>query len=315
MKKYSEWDLIQDIKKWIPRKGQGLLGIGDDADLLAGAVQGPVVVCCDAIVDGVDFLSRKHSPELIGRKALAINLSDLTAMGARPLGWLLTLGLPEIPDPKWLQKMFSGITKLAGQYTMQCLGGDLTKSKDIFLSVTVLGTPFKKRVITRSGAKPGDAILVTGKLGGSLAGHHLTFQPRILESEFLVKSFHPTAMIDISDGSVQDLGHILEASGVGARLHLDSVPVSLAARKLSRNDSDAALRAALTDGEDFELIITLPERETVKALKVWKKKFPKTPLTLIGQVQKEKKLEFWMANRRSFWDLKSLRGYTHFEAL
>ncbi len=303
MKKYSEWDLVRDIKKWIPRKGQGLLGIGDDADLLAGSFKGPVVACCDAIVDGVDFVSRKHSPELIGRKALAINLSDLAAMGARPLGWLLTLGLPKIPDRQWLRKMFAGITELAGQYSMQCLGGDLTKSKDLFLSVTVMGTPFQKRAIARSGAKLGDVIFVTGRLGGSLRGHHLSFQPRLPESEFLVKDFHPSAMIDISDGVLQDLGHVLDASKAGARIHLESIPVSVSAQ---------GLHAALTDGEDFELLFTVPQHKAAPLIKLWKKKFPKVSLTQIGQIMRQRKLELWQAGQLTSWNLKSFPGFSHF---
>ncbi|MSR76752.1 MAG: thiamine-monophosphate kinase [Candidatus Omnitrophica bacterium] len=291
----NEWDLIRNFKRQIPRKLQGELGIGDDADVLK-LPSSSLVCTTDVIVEDVDFRLSQAKPQQIGHKALAVNLSDLAAMGAKPLGYLVSLGLSPKVDSKWVAKMYQGLLRLSNEYGIKCLGGDLSKADQVFVSITALGIPYAKKVITRAGARPGDLIAVTGSLGGSILRHHLEFSPRLKESEFLVRNFHLTAMIDISDGFTQDLEHILKASSVSCEINLEKIPVS--------RDASRSLQRALSDGEDFELLFTLPRREKEKLDRLWKKRFPKVRLSWVGEIKK---------GTPKILNLRlSQKGYTHF---
>jgi thiamine-monophosphate kinase len=182
----------------------------------------------------------------------------------------------------------------------------------IFISVALMGLVTKTATPTRSGAKAGDAIFVTGELGGSILGKHLDFEPRLREGTWLAANFPIHAMIDLSDGLAGDLRRVLEASGVGAELAAASIPISRAARLRAREGSAAKppLLAALTDGEDFELLLTVARSEAVALLDRWKSKFPDLKLTCIGKVEAEPGLRL-----RDEHGIKMLHlnGYTHFE--
>lgn len=309
----KEFQLVQSVSSLIPRSLQGKIGIGDDADFLdATFLKGGVLASSDVIVEDVDFILDRVTPEQIGYKALAVNLSDMAAMGAKPLAYLVTLGLPKSTSPGWVLRCYRGIVDIARRYQLKNLGGDLSSSKDVFISITILGTPVKKPIL-RSGAKPGDVIAVTGELGGSITGRHLGFEPRIQESTFLVKNFHPTSMIDISDGFLQDLEHILEASKAGARLDLSKIPVSQPARLLAKGDIWKSYEHALSDGEDFELIFTLPKVELNALKRVWAKKNPRTRLSIVGEVTRKKKIE-WISKEQAIGAERFKRkGFSHFE--
>jgi thiamine-monophosphate kinase len=233
-------------------------------------------------------------------------LSDIAAMAGTPVAALVTLGLPAAPkrseggpekfEPEFVAKVYDGLNALAEKSGVAIVGGETTTNPGgIFISIALLGTVARGKQIPRSGAKAGDAIFVTGELGGSLAGKHLEFEPRLAEARWLAEHFSIHAMIDLSDGLAGDLRHILKASGVGAELLKSAVPISRVAKVgSSRCDDRAAQRAvptrktpfaaALTDGEDFELLFTVASRDAVKLLDAWKKKFPKLKLSCIGKI-------------------------------
>jgi len=237
-------------------------------------------------VQGVHFTA-ETPPEKIGRKALARCLSDVAAMAGKPGAALVTLGLPGNFEPEIVEKIYVGLNALARQHGVAIVGGETTLNPErIFLSVALLGWVEKGRAVLRSGAKPGEALFVTGELGGSRAGKHLDFDPRLAEARWLAARFAVHAMIDLSDGLAGDLRHMLKASGVGAELLKSAIPISRAARQLARQGDSAkpALVAALTDGEDFELLFTVPQKDAVPLLDAWKKQFPGLRLSCIGKV-------------------------------
>ena len=307
----SEFELIEILRKKIPRRMQGRFGIGDDAAVLPGLGRERWLLTTDVIVEGVDF--RRLSPEMVGRKALAVNLSDIAAMGGRPVAFVVSLGIPKKLTQKWIERFYQGLIRLAEKYKVLCVGGDMSRANQFFASIAMLGRAGIKEVITRNGARPGDLIVVTGRLGGSMLGHHYLFEPRVKEARFLAQRIHPTAMIDLSDGLLQDLGHILAESKVGASLHVDKIPVSRDAQKLSRGNSQKAVERALTDGEDFELLFTYPPEKKEILERLWRRQFPGIALTRIGTIRKEKGRINWYQNEKEVKaPLVKKTGFSHF---
>ncbi len=309
----DEFSFIEYLRMKTNSYPRVCFGIGDDAAVLDVAKDKRLVVSTDVIVENVDFRMNELSPEQIGRKVLAINLSDIAAMGATPTAFVISVGKPASVTTAWLKRFYKGLLKLADQYGVACVGGDFSSSKEFFASVTIFGEVLPFQLTKRSGAKAGDLIGVTGALGGSIRCHHHDFIPRIKESRFLAEEFTPTSMIDISDGLVQDLSHILKASRVGAVLDLDRIPVSSDALKLSSGNKPDALRRALSDGEDFELLFTVsPWRKPILE-KSWKKAFPKVPLSWIGKVQQAAPSITWVCKGRPASAPKLVRkGFSHF---
>lgn len=309
----NEFELIENLKRKISKSASTALGIGDDAAVLNIAKGKQLVVSTDVIVEGVDFKIKDLPPEKIGCKVLAINLSDMAAMGAKPIAFVIAIGKPVSITPKWLMRFYDGLLRLAKEYQVDCVGGDFTKAKEFFASVTIFGEGDADQLVSRSGAMEGDWIAVTGALGGSILRHHYDFTPRVKEGFYLAEQFTPTAMIDISDGLVQDLGHILRASGVGARVHLDQIPVSLDAKQMTGGNSAKALQRALSDGEDFELLFTVPPWQKMMLEKKWKKKFPRVPLAWIGKIEGKKPKIFWWKNGKPAHGFKiNRKGFSHF---
>ena len=231
--------------------------------------------------------TRETPPEKIGRKALARGLSDIAAMAGTPTAALVTMALPKIFDAEFVAKIYDGITALAKQSGVAIVGGETTTNPErILISIALLGTVARGKQLLRSGAKAGDAIFVTGELGGSLAGRHLEFEPRLAEARWLAEHFSIHALMDLSDGLAGDLPHILKASGVGAEILKSAVPISRAAKLRAKENSAAkpAVVAALTDGEDFELLFTIASKDAVKLLDAWKKKFASVKLSCIGRI-------------------------------
>jgi thiamine-monophosphate kinase len=262
-------------------------GAGDDCALLDLGVPGKLILFkTDAVVEGFHF-TRETLPEKIGRKALARCLSDIAAMAGTPTAALVTIGLPEKFDAEFVAKIYNGISALAREHGVAVVGGETTTNPErILISISLLGTAPREKQILRSGAKIGDAIFVTGELGGSLAEKHLDFEPRLTEARWLAEHFTIHAMIDLSDGLAGDLRHILQSGGVGAEILKSAVPVSRAAKLQAKQSSTIkpAFAAALTDGEDFELLFTVGSKHAVKLLDAWKKKFPKLKLSCIGKI-------------------------------
>jgi len=270
----GEFDLIAryfDRFKSVRRDVQ--LGIGDDCALLTVPEKQLLAISTDTLVSGIHFLA-DIDPADLGYKALAVNLSDLAAMGADPAWLSLALTLPEVNE-EWLKAFSDSLFEQMNYYGMQLIGGDTTRGP-LSMTLTIHGhIPFG-RALTRSGARIGDWIYVTGTLGDSAAGlailqdrlqvsdraaqeyllaRHLRPHPRVLQGQALRDL--ASSAIDISDGLISDLRHVLNASECGARIELDELPLSQTLT--SNTDEDQALRWALTGGEDYELCFTVPE--------------------------------------------------------
>ncbi len=283
----NEFELIAHLTKSLPTNQNVLVGAGDDCAVLDfGTPDKLLLFKTDAVVEGIHFTT-DTPPEKVGRKALARCLSDIAAMAGAATAALVTIGLPKRFEPEFVGRIYDGMSALAEKYGVAIVGGETTVNPDrIFISIALLGTVVRGKQILRSGAKAGDAIFVTGELGGSLAGKHLEFEPRLAEAHWLAEHFPIHAMIDLSDGLAGDLRHILKASGVGAELLKTAVPISRAARLRARTGAPAkaAFAAALADGEDFELLFTIAGGDAVKLLDAWKKKFPGLKLSCIGKI-------------------------------
>ncbi len=283
----NEFELIAKLTRALPANESVVTGAGDDCAVLdLGVADKLILFKTDAVVEGFHF-TRETPPEKIGRKALARCLSDIAAMAGTPTAALVTIALPEKFDAEFVAKIYDGMNALAREHGVAIVGGETTTNPGrILISISLLGTVPRGKQILRAGAKAGDAIFVTGELGGSLAEKHLDFEPRLAEARWLAEHFAVHAMIDLSDGLAGDLRHILKASGVGAEILKSAVPVSRAAKLRAKQSSTAkpAFAAALTDGEDFELLFTVASKDAVKLLDAWKKKFPKVKLSCIGKI-------------------------------
>jgi thiamine-monophosphate kinase len=283
----NEFELIARLTKALPTNENVVVSAGDDCALLdLGVPEKLVLFKTDAVVEGIHF-TRETSPEKIGRKALARCLSDIAAMAGTPTAALVTIALPKDFDAEFVAKIYGGLNSLAEQFGVAIVGGETTTNPErILISIALIGTVSRGKQILRSGAKIGDAIFVTGDLGGSLAEKHLHFDPRLEEARWLAEHFHLHALMDLSDGLGGDLRHILNASKVGAEILKSAVPVSRVAKLRAKENSAAkpAFVAALTDGEDFELVFTIASKDAVKLLDAWKKKFPKLKLSCIGKI-------------------------------
>jgi thiamine-monophosphate kinase len=283
----NEFELIAKLTKSLPTNETVVAGAGDDCAVLDfGLADKLFLFKTDAVVEGVHFTSATP-PEKIGRKALARCLSDIAAMAGTPSAALVTIGLPKKFDVEFVGKIYDGLNVLAKKFSVAVVGGETTTNPGgIFISIALLGTVARGKQILRSGAKVGDAIFVSGELGGSLAGKHLDFEPRITEARWLAEHFPIHAMADLSDGLAGDLRHILVASGVGAEILKAAVPISREAKLLAQKSSLArtAFVAALTDGEDFELLFTVAAKDAVKLTDAWKGKFQKLRLSCIGKI-------------------------------
>jgi thiamine-monophosphate kinase len=308
----NELELIKRLTASLPVNAAVVTGAGDDCAVLDLGVPGRwVLFKTDAVVEGVHF-TREAAPGQIGHKALARCLSDFAAMAGQPTAAVVTLGLPEPFDAEFLSALYAGMNGLATRYQVAIVGGETTANPErLFVSLAMLGTVEQAKCVRRTGAKPGDAVFVTGRLGGSLAGRHLEFEPRLVEADWLVEHVAVHAMIDLSDGLASDLRHLMEQAQVGAELRTASIPISPDAKRQARQEASGKtpLLAALTDGEDFELLFTVAAKEAVPLLDGWKRRFPDLPLTCIGRITAEPGLRL-----RDKDGLRPLteHGYIHF---
>ena len=312
MKKVSaigEFGLISRIQKKVRIGKNVILGIGDDAAVLKIG-QHEQLLSTDLLVENVDFTFRSAKPEEVGRKALAVNLSDIAAMGGRPEAVVIGLAIPKSASLSQVDRFHRGFIKLANQFKVSVVGGDLSRGPCWMIAVTILGTLPSGKPVLRKGIRPGDLICVTGNLGGSIIKKHLLFNPRVLEGEFLGR-FDVHAMIDVSDGLVQDLKHMLCASNVAARIWLDQIPISKDAIRLSRNQHSKALVCALTDGEDFELLFSVSKNQWNRLKTKWQKHF-RVPIHAIGMaVSGKSEVSFWRNGSQIKFQLPR-KGYEHF---
>jgi thiamine-monophosphate kinase len=265
----TEFALIDWIRRRERQRGSGWtkLGIGDDCAVLRVNAGADLLVTTDMLMDGRHFRLDEDGPAAAGYKALGVNLSDIAAMAGIPRAAVVAVALPRASGAAIAQEVYIGMRTMAERFDVDMVGGD-TNAWDgpLVISVTVLGEATPRGAVGRGGAKPGDAILVTGPLGGSLfAGRHLRPQPRIVEALALHGAASLHALIDISDGLSSDLGHILsESGGCGAVLEETAIPIHPDARRMSQRDGSPALDHALNDGEDFELCLVVPAEDAAR---------------------------------------------------
>jgi thiamine-monophosphate kinase len=252
----SEFQFIDWLRRQTPAANRVRVGPGDDAAILSWAPGPDCVVTTDMLLDGSCFRLTEAGPRRVGRKVMAVNLSDLAAMAARPIAAFVSVGLPRQGGLRLAEELYLGSREVADAFETTIAGGD-TNSWDgpLVISVTLLGEPTGAGPVLRRGARPGDWLLVTGPLGGSILGKHLDFTPRVREAIQLHGLAELHAMIDISDGLAADLWNICQESQCGAVLDAEHIPISDAARRM--NDGKPALEHALSDGEDFELILAV----------------------------------------------------------
>jgi thiamine-monophosphate kinase len=255
----GEFELIAQIRKKTRTNARVLLGIGDDAAVIRIGRRKDLLFTTDMLIENRHFRLQDATAYEIGRKALAVNLSDIAAMGGVPTEAVAALGLPKRLSAGFVDQLYSGIRDLAKHFHVNLAGGDTNISECLVISVALIGEVEKGKALRRSGARVGDCVMVSGALGGSYdSGKHLNFMPRVREARYLTKNFHVHAMMDISDGLASDAKRLAEESGVGILIEENRLPVSRTAKTVVR---------ALTDGEDFELLFTLSEKEARRAAK------------------------------------------------
>lgn len=252
------------------------VGVGDDCAVLEGGRKGErLLFKTDAVVESVHFTART-TPELIGRKALARALSDIAAMGGEPWAAVVTLGVPPGTTPKRLTGIYRGLEKVASEYNVALVGGETTRAAALFLSIALLGRTRGYAPVLRSTGRTGDLLFVTGRLGGTISGKHLRFEPRLAEGRWLAKKGFARAMMDVSDGLGADLPRLAAASGLGFRLEREAVPCN----------KGVSIDGALNDGEDHELLFAVSPRDVAELLKRWPFALE---LTCIGALTKTRK--------------------------
>jgi thiamine-monophosphate kinase len=254
----GEFDLIAQIRGRATTTERVAIGIGDDCAMLRVSPGTELLVTTDMLMEGRHFLADDSLPD-VGYKCLGVNLSDIAAMAGRPIAAVVAVALPRSRASGIALALHEGMSRLVKEFDVPLVGGDTnTWDGPLVVSVTVLGESSGRGPVRRNGGKAGDAIFVTGPLGGSLLGRHLKPRPRIAEALTLHEMVDLHAMIDLSDGLASDLGHILvESGGLGAILDDDAIPIHPDARALSQRDGLPALDHALGDGEDFELCFTV----------------------------------------------------------
>jgi thiamine-monophosphate kinase len=303
---------IDWLQRHTPPDPRLVAGIGDDAAVFAPFGAAPLVAAVDVITDLVDFRIAEVTPEQIGHKALGVNLSDLAAMAARPLAYLAALVLPqrvgdEPPAAELAQGIHRGMQRLATAHHVALAGGDTnTWSGPLAVSVTALGLCTGRGPLLRSGAQPGDWLLVTGPLGGSLLGRHLAVAPRVELMIALHAAYELHAAIDISDGLALDAARLATASACGVELDLAAIPVHDDAARMAQGTGRTPLDHALGDGEDFEILVAAPPAEAARMLA----EAPRaTQLTRVGQCVEEPGL--WQRTGRGERIPLPPRGYQH----
>ena len=232
---------------------------GDDMAVLRWPADELLLVAVDQVLDGVHFDSAVHTPRQIGRKVMNRNLSDCAAMACLPAAALATVAAPRGAGVDYLKELFHGLRDAADPWSCPVVGGDTGSwGGKLAVTVTILGRGAGVTPVTRRGARPGDGVFVTGPLGGSPLGRHMTFRPRIELARGLAAAGAVTSMIDLSDGLSRDVGHLCRQSGVGVVIDAERVPIHPDAHEAARRDRRGPLEHALHDGEDYELLYTGP---------------------------------------------------------
>jgi thiamine-monophosphate kinase len=316
----SEKHIIAQIRRRTGRNRAVMTGIGDDCAILRLARGHDTLVTTDFSIENVHFRRDWHPPRSVGHRCLARGLSDIAAMGGLPQVAFLSLALPRDTPQTWVNAFLSGLLDLAKQFNVTLAGGDTSESPSgILADIMVVGSVPKNRAVTRSGAKIGESIYVTGKLGGSAATLDLLFsnagrklspakfprhffpEPRIAIGRFLREKKIASAMIDLSDGLSTDLSHICEESGVGAQIDASALPLA----RIGGSKHQVELGFALHGGEDYELLFTTPPRVQVP------KSIAGVPITKIGHVTQGEKMRLTSPAAKPV--LLKPQGWQHFQ--
>ncbi|MCM8764724.1 MAG: thiamine-phosphate kinase [Candidatus Omnitrophica bacterium] len=272
----------RQIIKWLKarcrcRNRQVKLGIGDDTAVIDYNRNSYLLLTTDVVVENVHFNMQNATFRQIGRKALAVNISDIAAMGGNPLWALVSLGMQKKKADAY-KEIYMGILEMAEMFNVDIVGGNLSRSKTLFVDIFLIGIVEKKKLILRNTARPGDIIFVTGTLGGAQKNRQFRFIPRVKEAKEIIKLIKPSAMIDLSDGLASDARKLAEASGCGFEIETSKIPVSIDASKENR------ISSALYDGEDYELLFTVsPEFASLVPTNI-----KGVPVTNIGRITKQK---------------------------
>ena len=329
----TESEIISRIRHRSHTRVDVLIGIGDDAAVLKNTSETDLLACCDLMVEGVHFRLDWTTPRMLGRKALAVNLSDIAAMGGVPKFAMISVALTSDCSAEFVDELFGGIAELANEHGVSIVGGDTSSSRDsLFIDVSVIGECETGKAITRRGAKTGDKIYVSGSLGASALGlsllkegsrleelkvrsdakqkaiiKHLAPEPRLKLGRALREAGLATSMIDISDGLSTDLWHILDESHAGALIHAEAIPIAGCVLSLSRGTQGIdPLKLALNGGEDYELLFTVrPESE--KQLMALAETLG-TKITAIGEIFGDTRLSI---ERNGAIELLERTGYEH----
>jgi thiamine-monophosphate kinase len=300
----GEFALIARLTKGLESRPDVVLGVGDDAAALDLGADQLLLATCDTQVEGRHFLMRVATAREIGHKALAVNLSDIAAMGGEPLWALVSMIAPPDLDVSVVDGIYEGMRALAARYRVAIVGGNVSStSGPLTLDITLLGRVPQDRILTRAGARPGDRLLVTGSLGAGRVGlravtssgiepppdtlarvraHMVTPEPRVREGMALAATGGVTAMLDISDGLAGDLGHICERSNVGALVDAAALPVDEATRAVALALGDDPVALALSGGDDYELLFTARPEDVQRVTEA--AGAMGTPVTVIGEI-------------------------------
>jgi thiamine-monophosphate kinase len=300
----SEFQFIDWIRRHTPADPRVLVGPGDDTAMLRWSGDRPCLVTTDMLLEGSCFNLAEAGARRVGRKAMAVNLSDIAAMAGKPVAAVVSVGLPREGGRALGEELYLGMREIADAFGTSIIGGDTNSWKGpLVVSVTLLGEPTGRGPVTRGGALPGDWLLVTGALGGSILGKHLDFTPRVREAIDLHAAAPLHAMIDISDGLAADVHHLCEESRCGAVLWAERIPISEAARRMDEGRSP--LEHALGDGEDFELAFATSPAEAQRLLA--EQPIAGITLTAVGELVAE---GLWLQDGTERRPLAPL-GYVH----
>jgi thiamine-monophosphate kinase len=304
LREIGEFGLIDRIRKWMTASDSAVIqGIGDDVAVIEMAGK-TLLVTTDILIEGIHFDRSWIDPYRLGKKALIVNLSDIAAMGGNPKYFLISLGLPKDLSLSFISSFYRGLKEGARKFRVDLIGGDTSLSQKIVINICLLGGGRKKGLLFRRGARVGDDLLVSGTLGDAALGlkilqkkgfiggpkglieKHLSPCPRIELGQAIGKHHCATAMIDVSDGLLIDTRHLLEESGVGARIWEERIPLSRLYRQWIRTYSKDPYQIALCGGEDYELLFTAPP-ETRKKISSLALSLG-TPITRIGEILPQK---------------------------
>ena len=277
MKKINEIELINQLTDNLPNYNSDVIkGIGDDCAVIKQADGNYLLTTCDSQVDGVHFDSLVSTPQQIGQKAVAVNVSDIATMGGRPTYCMVSLIIPKKLKPDYIQAIYDGIKISCANDKIQIIGGNISSGKQLIIDITMMGEVRSDELLLRSGAKIGDKVLVTGSLGMAAAGLKLIQNPDVIvenkyeliqkqlspvaclsEAAIIAQSKLATSMIDISDGLFSDIGHICDASNVGVNIYQSQIPVLKSVLQVEKRLVLEPLSLATSGGEDYELLITV----------------------------------------------------------